>query len=193
MRKLIVALAVTAGLGSPAAASDDGKVQGIEDTQALGLSPGMRFVLSIDAREHATAAPDGVPALSDADKEVVKQLTDSYDDPEKLAQSTGANATMLGPGKAKAEPIENGVVRVSFFELPGRSGPEMLLVFENGYDAALRYKAGMMRGGKIEPTDVCTVLPHRRGYEHWPYPMDMIMLSAFTLVPYQEGSRPVCE
>jgi hypothetical protein len=194
MRSLFVGLAILAGLGSPAAASDDGKVKGLDGVDLLSLAPGTRFVLQIDDAGRMTVAPDGVPQLSNLDQNVAKQIADAYGDPDKLAKSIGANATMFGGGIAKVQPIPHDVIRVSLFELTGRDGKSAtLLVFENGYDRALRYKASLSRGDKSAPTDVCTVLPHLRGYEQWPYPVDRIDLTGFTLIPYQAGSGPVCE
>jgi hypothetical protein len=193
MRNWLVGLALVAGLGSPAAASDDGKVQGLEDVNLLGLGPGTRFVLQIDDAGRVTVAPAGAPQLSNLDQNVAKQIADTYGDPEKLAEASGPNATMIDGGNAKAQPIPKDVIRVSFFELTGSDGKSAtLLVFENGYDRALRYKASLIRGDKSAPTDVCTVLPHLRSYEQWPYPVDRIDLREFALVPYQAGTYPVC-
>ena len=66
-------------------------------------------------------------------------------------------------------------------------------MFETGNAGAWRSRASVTRGRRTERTDVCTVLPGLRGYEHWPYSIDRIDLSDFALVPYRAGSAPVCE
>jgi len=191
--KWLFVVAIMAGLGSAAAASDDAMVQG-HDGINLGLGPSTRFVLQIDDAGHLTFIPDGAPQLSDVDENVAKQIAQAYADPGKLAKASGANATMYDGGNAKPQPIASGVIRVSFFQLTGSDGKSAtLLVFENGYDRALHYKARLTRGGKTSPTDVCTVLPHLRGYEQWPYPVERIDLGDFALIPYQPGTTPVCE
>jgi hypothetical protein len=39
---------------------------------------------------------------------------------------------------------------------------------------------------------VCIVLPGKRGYEHWPYPIEKIELSEFTVEPWKEGDPVTC-
>jgi hypothetical protein len=75
----------------------------------------------------------------------------------------------------------------------GKEEESRLLLIENGYDRGLRYRATIYRRGRSEPTDVCVVIPERRGYEHWPYPIDRIELSGLTLFPLREGDPLTCE
>ena len=186
MRKLLIVLAMLLGLSSAAWALDD--------VLFVGLTPGAKFVVQLDEAGKVAAEPDGTARLSDLDRDILAQFADHYDDPEKLAQASGPNAAILRSENVGPAPVEPGRVRVSFFRMTGRHGlPETLLVFENGYDRALRYRASVTRGRRTERTDVCTVLPGLRGYEHWPYSIDRIDLSDFALVPYRAGSAPVCE
>jgi hypothetical protein len=94
-------------------------------------------------------------------------------------------------------PVAPGAVRISLrlVQPPISKSPtgDMLLTIENGYDGALRYKAVMHRGDRAAPTDVCIVIPLKRGYEHWPYPFDRIELSNFSLVPWHAGDNISCE
>ena len=92
------------------------------------------------------------------------------------------------------DPIAGDQLRISLFRLTRRDGAvETLLVLENGYDRALRYRARMIVDGRSQPTDVCTVLPRLRGYEHWPHAIERMELSDFALVGYRPGTPPVCE
>lgn len=186
MRKLLIALAILAGLSSAAWALDD--------VVFLGLEPGAKFVVRVDDTGKVAVSPDGAARLSDLDRNILGAFAEYYDDPEKLPEASGPNAALFRAEDAGPQPIERGVVRISFFRMTGRNGlPETLLVLENGYERALRYRARMVRGERAQPTDVCTVLPGLRGYEHWPYSIDRIDLSEFALVPYRDGTPPVCE
>lgn len=91
-------------------------------------------------------------------------------------------------GLPAAPVVSSGVVRASFLALPkvGHS----LLVIENGYGRALVYRARITVKGRTTPTDVCLVLNRRRGYEHWPYAIDRIELSALRLVQH-DPARPL--
>jgi hypothetical protein len=71
---------------------------------------------------------------------------------------------------------------------------DMMLTIENGYDGgALRYRAVMHRGDRATPTDVCTVIPLKRGYEHWPYRFERMTLSDLQLIPWHDGDSVTCE
>lgn len=186
IRKLLVMVALVLGLTTGASAIDDGVV--------LGLEPGLRFVVRIDEAGKVSADPDGAASLTSLDQNVLEQLAGAYQDPEKIAQSSGAKAAMFRSDGIRSAPIEPDAIRVSLFRLTRRDGAvETLLVFENGYDQALRYRARMTSGGRTQPTDVCTVLPHLRGYEHWPHGIERIDLSGFALTPYRQGTPPTCE
>jgi hypothetical protein len=100
------------------------------------------------------------------------------------------HAEPLPRGPIAPEPVEAGVVNLRFFSIAGRAA---FLAIENGYDGALTYRAQMTREGQSRHTDVCLVVPLRRGYEYWPHPIDRLILSDFRLVPWREGQRVTCE
>jgi hypothetical protein len=90
-------------------------------------------------------------------------------------------------------PIAPGHLRMSLRDVPGKSPHDRLLVIENGYTKALRYTAELRKGDRTQATDVCWVLPGKRGYEHWPYPFDRIELGTLTLVDWTEANGIPCE
>jgi hypothetical protein len=191
MRKLLIALALTLAASSPARAQDEGF---IDDVQLVGLEPNLRVMLRIDESGEVSFAPDGAADMAAIDRSALQALGVLYDDPARLAEATGANAVAIQSTGVAAAPLAAGVIRLSMFAVTERDGrPGTLLVLENGYGQALRYRANMVRGRRSEPTDVCTVLPRLRGYEHWPYRIDRLDLTGFELVPYRDGTPPVCE
>jgi hypothetical protein len=184
IRKLLTLFALVVGLSTAAWAADD----------AVSLEPGGRFVVRLDDAGAVSVEPAGSASLPNLDQNVLVQLSQAYLDPEKLAQSSGDNAAVFRSEGVTPDPIAGGQVRVSLFKLTRRDGAvETLLVLENGYNQALRYRARMRSDGRSRPTDVCTVLPRLRGYEHWPHAIERIELSEFELVPYRQGMPPVCE
>jgi hypothetical protein len=93
-------------------------------------------------------------------------------------------------------PVKPGQVRIILRgAAPSAAHPkgEMLLSLENGYDGALRYRAVLRSGDRSTPTDVCIVIPHKFGFEHWPYPFDRIELSDLRVIPWHEGDPVTCE
>jgi hypothetical protein len=184
MRKLLIALALMLAPGSPGWADEEGF---LGDVQLVALQPNLRIVLRIGEAGEVSFAPDGATDMSAVDK-------DTLQDPAKLAEATGANSVVIPSKGVDAPPLAGDEIRISMFAVTEPDGsPGTLLVLENGYDRALRYRANMVRGHSSQPTDVCTVLPRLRGYEHWPYRIDRLDLTGFALVPYRQGSRPVCE
>jgi hypothetical protein len=184
IRKLLALFALVVGLSTAAWAADG----------AVSLEPGGRFVVRIDEAGAVAVEPDGAASLSSLDQNVLQQLAQAYLDPEKLAQSSGANAAMFRSEDVTPDPIAGDQVRISLFRLTRRDGVvETLLVLENGYDQALRYRARMTSEGRGRPTDVCTVLPRLRGYEHWPQAIERLDLRDFALVPYRQGTPPTCQ
>lgn len=70
---------------------------------------------------------------------------------------------------------------------------DSVLAILNGYDRALVYRAKIAVRGKAGPTDVCLVMPGRRGYEHWPYAIERIELTALTLVDWSPEDGIPCK
>ena len=99
-------------------------------------------------------------------------------------------AQML-PGEAMppAPPVAPGEIRLRFHLIADRHA---FLVIENGYDRAIVYRARMTLGDVSRPTDVCLVIPARRGYEHWPHRIDRLDLSGFAFADWREGDPVPC-
>jgi len=192
MRKHHFFLAILLGLSAPAPAADDDAF--IEDVTFVGLTPGVAAFIRIDDAGGVAYAPAGEASLAEVDRDALQQMAVQYEDPDLIARSSGPNAAMFGARGSKPRPVAQGVVRISLLAVKGRDGkPETLLVLENGYDQAMRYRATMTSGERSVVTDVCSVLPGLRGYEHWPYPIDRIDLSSIRLEPYRTGTPPICE
>jgi hypothetical protein len=110
---------------------------------------------------------------------------------------TGVQPPVVIGQKTLTPPIvPAGQVRLTLRNLPadaaGGNGQTMLEI-ENGYDGALRYRAALRRGGRSTPTDVCIVMPHRLGFEYWPYPVEEVDISDVRVVPWHEGDGITCE
>ena len=75
-------------------------------------------------------------------------------------------------------------MRVRFLSIAGQHS---LLVIENGYDRAIAYRAQMIRGNEARPTDVCIVMPHKHGFEHWPFVIDRLEISEMHFVDWRIG------
>ncbi|MEE9433365.1 MAG: hypothetical protein V3V15_03910 [Sphingorhabdus sp.] len=128
------------------------------------------------------------PILTEADKVVIRKFVGGEFD-----YSSGSNVTPITAGKAgipEFEPVKEGRVKFSFIRIDPQ-GQAMLLI-ENGYGRGLIYRARMIIKGRSSPTDVCLVMPNRRGYEHWPHLIDEIQLSNFTFVDWNEGDKIPC-
>jgi hypothetical protein len=137
--------------------------------------------------DRAAAGP-----LTDTDAEFMRQVRTVAIDPALKSQPAFPGRTATPP-----PPVNPGILRISFrYVQPplakGANG-DMLLGIENGYDGALRYKAVISRGDRSTQTDVCIVMPLKRGYEQWPYPLDRIELSDFRIIPWHEGDSITCE
>jgi hypothetical protein len=102
----------------------------------------------------------------------------------------------LDPGRSTRPTVQPGQVRITLRALaPSSAHPkgEMMLSLENGYDGALHYRAALRNGGRSMPTDVCIVLPHKFGFEHWPYPFERVGISDLRVIPWHEGDAVTCE
>jgi hypothetical protein len=86
-------------------------------------------------------------------------------------------------------PVTPNQISLRFHAIAGR---HTLLVIENGYDHAIVFQARMVRDGQERATDVCLVMPNRRGYEHWPHMMERLDLAGFTIAEWREGDEIPC-
>lgn len=94
-----------------------------------------------------------------------------------------------GESMPAPSPIAPNQIRLTFHAIADR---HTMLIIENGYDHAIVYRAHMVRDGRDQPTDVCLVMPNRRGYEHWPHMMERLDLSSFTVAEWREGEPISC-
>jgi hypothetical protein len=104
---------------------------------------------------------------------------------------TGNNyGSFPAPNGARVPAPTPNIVTVTFIQIP--NSDHVMLFLRNGYAQLLNYRAYIYRPGSAEPTDVCQVAPGHRGYEHWPYTIDRIVLSGFSLSDWSEGQRLEC-
>lgn len=152
--------------------------------QTLALAPGEG--VSITSPGPAPVATRMKASLTPFEAAVVRQFEANL-----FPDAMGANsATVSGDGLPEPEPIVPDRFVAKFMAIGG--GKAALLVLENGYDQAIAYRARITVKGKAVPTDVCIVLPGKRGFENWPYAIEKIELSVIALEKY-DGGRPRCE
>ena len=75
-----------------------------------------------------------------------------------------------------------------------RDGAEVYLTIRSPYPRYLKYRAAVVLPGEVRPRDTktCAVLTdYRATLEHWPHPVDEILLTNFRLLP--EGAALDCE
>ena len=175
-RSLSLAIAAFASVASAQA-------QRIPD---LTLAPGEAVTIQFD-EAGAAGAPVRSPARwSSFDVEVARQMSGMTPPDAPQADAIPLDAITSG----RPEPIPSNLIRVRLLSIAGRHA---MLVVENGQGRALAYRARMTADGQTRSTDVCTVLPRLPGYEHWPHPVERIVLSDFRLIPWAPGRAPVCE
>lgn len=179
MRTFLIASAI---LLAPAPAGAAGKVS---------LQPGEQATVLIDDGGLVSARPGGRATLSPFDKAAIVDLVVNHPDAYGPKSHRFTDDQPMPP----APTIEPGAIRISFHTMPSveKGGEARVLVIENGYDRGLRYRATISRDGRSQPTDVCRVMPERRSYEHWPYAIDRIELTALTLVPLGPNDPVICE
>jgi hypothetical protein len=152
--------------------------------QTLALAPGDALKISALGQVPSITLVDA--RVTPFEAAVVRQFEANL-----FPDAMGANsATVSSEGLPAPEPIAPGSLAIKFVAISG--GKASLLVLENGYDKAVAYRARITVKGKATPTDVCTVLPGKRGFESWPYPIERIQLTGFALEPW-DGGMPRCE
>ena len=75
-----------------------------------------------------------------------------------------------------------------------RDGSDVYLTIRSPYARYLKYRAAVVLPGEVRPRDTktCAVLTdYRPTLEHWPHPIDEILLTDFRLLP--EGAALSCE
>lgn len=155
------------------------------------IAPGMALIMSVDVDAAKSTLVTGVStaSLTDADRAIAAKFTG------------GSYRWAMGP---KSVPIESGTDgippladvrrdRVKFSFVPLQPPGHTLLIVENGYAEAITYQARITVKGKQAPTDVCLVMPGKRGYEHWPYAIDQIEIGTVTRRKWTERDGVTCQ
>jgi hypothetical protein len=157
--------------------------------QTVSLKLGEAVTLTIDDGGRVIEARRGpAAALSPFEREWARHASrGEYD------WASGATAMAIPSGEdgiPAAPQVQAGELRIKFVPLPG---DHSMLVLENGYPNAVKYRARIHRAGAEGATDVCEALPDKFGLEHWPYPIERIDLHGFTFRPWIGDREPVCE
>lgn len=155
--------------------------------QNVALAPGQSAALSIEGKGEARVVRRGRGEWTPHDLAAARHLVGQPIPDAPVPVGTPLPSDPQGP---RVPPVERDIVNLRFL---GIAESHALLIVENGYGQALRYRARMTTRGNARPTDVCIVLPANRGYEHWPHPIERIELSDFQLLPWSEGDTPTCE
>jgi hypothetical protein len=100
-------------------------------------------------------------------------------------------------GASPEAPVRPNMLRITLRAVPASEGRgpdgDMLLTIDNGYEGATHYRATIIRSDRTTPTDVCSVAPRHRDYEHWPYRFDRMQLFDLRLAAWHEGDVVSCE
>jgi hypothetical protein len=178
MRRLLAALAViAAGCATTSA-----------PVETLSLTPGETVTVRIEESGLSIVERGTAPPVSEIMASTARNLGAGVYGP---AMGPDSVRMPIAGSDEEIRAIPDDVVRITFVQLPGE-GQDMLLLLENGYDEAMAYQAVITQRERSVRTDVCTVIPHRRGVEHWPNRIDRIDLAQVRLTPWREGDRPIC-
>jgi hypothetical protein len=161
----------------------------------ISLSPGETIVLTLSEGRLVVGDRQHAGPLSAYEAGVVQKLQGI-----ELPKDAGVQPAvpiMKGELPGTPDPLTPNAVRITFREVQGdKRGPagglHAVLTIHNGFAQSVRYRAAMLKGGEVSPTDVCEVIPEIRGVEHWPYRIERLDLSQLRLEPYG-GGDPVCE
>ncbi|WP_145960945.1 hypothetical protein [Sphingosinithalassobacter portus] len=147
--------------------------------QLLKLKPGEAATVRLSP--HVTATAPEAATMTPFDTFVFSQIA-----PEIVDTDEGQMVTM--DDAALMPNIAPGAIRLRFLAVPGHS--DMLLIVENGYDRAVRYRARMTVGDERVDTSTCIVPGKHPGIEHWPHGISEIALSDFRLIDGDDGREP---
>jgi hypothetical protein len=181
IRALLVLLAVFTATAMAGAA---------EPPAQLSIRSGETVVLRVDSEGAVTVVSRGKAAgMTPFEKRWLRELAG-------IPVPPGAQTMPGVPLKdaaAAARPVSPGEIRATLRTVAAKTAHDALLVVENGYDRGFVYRAVMHRDGKAAPTDVCLVMPHRRGLEYWPFRIKRLDLGDLRLVPWTPGGEVPCE
>ena len=162
---------------------------GAEAQIAIGM--GETITIAVDANGQASVVErSNHPTLSEFTREAGRRIANG-DYPEAVG-SNYVEHTPTNLGVPEPPPVVGSVLRITFVAPDGRPD-HSFLVLENGFDGALTYRARIRVGERTAVTDVCQVPPMSRGDEHWPFHVDEIILSDFSLRPWHQNDRVRCE
>jgi hypothetical protein len=103
-------------------------------------------------------------------------------------------ATSLGNTVALARVVDTSEGATQTIMLRSwREGNGVFLTVRNPFSRYLAYRAGVVLPGEVRPRDTktCPALSdYRPTIEHWPHPVDEILLTDFRLLA--AGADPVC-
>lgn len=150
------------------------------------LESGQGVTVTIDASGKAELGKVHPAALGPHDLEALDQMRIAY---KVLEPTEGVMPPVMMSGDVAMPEITPGRVEIAFVVIGEK---DSVLVLLNGYDEALTYRARIKVMTRTGPTDVCLVVPGKRGYEHWPYKIDHIELTDFKLEPWQPGDKVTC-
>lgn len=138
--------------------------------------------------ELVSAGPADLAQTDDLIRKHFEVTDNAKPNPQNLYRAPGS-----GEGYRPPDPK---TVRFTMRQAAGRG--DTVLIVEDGYEGALRYRAVMVVDERGErPTDVCDVQGGRMMVENWPHPIFELRLSSVRLIPPQldENGQPVthCE
>jgi hypothetical protein len=152
----------------------------------IALVPGEAVTFRIDQASGAVSPERGRADWQSFDVAVARHLSGI---PVPDAPVPFATPLPSGGAMPAEPPVVSGRVRAKLLSIAGQHS---LLVLENGYARAIAYRARMTRGGRSAPTDVCVVIPHRHGFEHWPHSIDRLEIYDFRFVEWKAGDPVTC-
>ena len=173
MRAVLAVVAGLLALGPPpligAAAAQDHSAPAQEQAfPPIILKAGSTFSIGLNSSGGLDTKSGAAAPLQPYDLEFIRRLITEHSD------ATGQNGAIISL-QQQAPQVEPSHLRFSF--VPIDDGRQTVLVIENGFPRSFLYRARIGRGSKSVVTDVCQIIPNKRGYEHWPYPIDWIEIT----------------
>jgi hypothetical protein len=148
------------------------------------LQSGATVLIGLDNRDQPRVDGGAASALTAGETKLIQQLVRDHPD------AFGAKGVAVHSDQPMP-PIAQNHIRFTF--IPFEAGTQSLLLIENGFDRSFLYTARISRGGRAAQTDVCQVLPDKRGVEHWPYPLDGIEITNIHPIQWKDGDPIRCE
>jgi hypothetical protein len=150
----------------------------------IRIDRGGTFLIGLDGKGGLIEDGSKAEPLAAHDLEFLARLKTEHSD------AMGSKGAIVQT-ELKPPALRPSVVRFSF--VPFEGGKESVLLIENGFPRSFMYRARIGRGKASQPTDVCQILPEKRGYEHWPYEIEWIEITDWHPVDYNPGDPLRCE